>query len=53
MPNHSTTRCTVTGPDKDITAFQELIIVSGMDETGKSFTQFDFDKLIPEPATEC
>jgi hypothetical protein len=49
MPNHVTTRCTVTGPVKDITAFRDLMFVSGKNERDEPDTNFDFEKIIPEP----
>jgi hypothetical protein len=44
MPNHVTTRCTVTGPAADVAAFRTrcIVPVDGSD-------QFDFNAVIPMP----
>ena len=49
MPNHVTTRCTVTGPDSDVAAFRARMIVNGTDDKGKPYTLLDFNKIIPAP----
>lgn len=45
MPNHVTTRCTVTGPAVDVAAFRAKMFA--LDEEGNLF--FDFNKIIPMP----
>lgn len=45
MPNHVTSRCTVTGPAEDIVALRAQIF--SLDEDQNLF--FDFDKIIPMP----
>ena len=44
MPNHVTTRCTVTGPATDIAKFREQVFTIKNEET-----YLDFDKIIPSP----
>ena len=48
MPNHVTTRCTVTGPAADVAAFRARMLIPSIDENGP-FTVFDFNKIIPQP----
>lgn len=50
MPNHVTTRCTVTGPTTDLATFRARMIVTTADEKGEPYTLLDFDKIIPAPA---
>lgn len=45
MPNHVTTRCTITGPVADVSRFRETMIVA---EDGKP--ALDFNAAIPMPA---
>ena len=44
MPNHVTTRCTVTGPVTDIAKFREQVFSIKDEEI-----YLDFDKIIPSP----
>lgn len=58
MPNHVTSRCTITGPADEIARFRGMMIVTKMEERGelwpadrqpKPHTEFDFDAIIPMP----
>lgn len=50
MPNHVTTRCTVSGPVSDIAAFRQRCIVTKADDRGQTYTLLDFGSVIPMPA---
>jgi len=49
MPNHVTTRCTVTGNPEEIKSFMVTMFVTENNESGVPCTQFDFNKAIPMP----
>ena len=47
MPNHVTTRCTVTGPIADVDRFHAEVICV---RDGDDIISVDFEKVIPMPA---
>ena len=49
MPNHVTTRCTVTGNKDEIKRFIETMFVTVPGDGSEPETQFDFNKAIPTP----
>lgn len=58
MPNHVTSRCTITGPADEVARFKATAIVTKMEERGehwpaerepKEYTEFDFNAVIPMP----
>lgn len=59
MPNHVTSRCTITGPSDEVARFREMMIVTKMEEREdhwpdtretKAYTTLDFNAIIPMPA---
>lgn len=50
MPNHITTICEVTGPEEDISAFRNLMLVVEAPH-GKDILTFEFRNIIPMPAS--
>lgn len=55
MPNHVTTRCTITGPKNDIATFRSRMIVQQpADESGhrEAHDILDFDRIIPMTHTD-
>ena len=58
MPNHVTSRCTITGPADEVARFRSTAIVTKLekrepywaaDRQPKEYTTFDFDAVIPMP----
>lgn len=51
MPNHVTTICTVTGPDDEVRRFERTHLISKKNKRDGAYTHFDFDTVIPMPAS--
>lgn len=51
MPNHVTTRCTVTGAAGEVDRFRKRMITTTTPDKGEPHTLLNFEQIIPMPAS--